>query len=190
MNNLLFFLRHAETMIDPTIKISEWELSEIGKEQAKELAHLEIFQNFNFIFSSPERKAIETIEPLAKKLGKEIMILDDLRELERDLGKYLDSREEYRKIVKMALENRDYNFNNWERASIALERFEKEIKKIDQQYQKSKILIVSHGLVLSLYFAKKRKVLNFVFDRWKKTGFCDYGIIKESKIIKDIAPLQ
>ena len=50
-----------------------------------------------------------------------------------------------------------------------------------------KILIVAHGGVINLYFAKIIGQLDKVFERISTNTFCDYGIIKNSKVIKDIA---
>ena len=81
----------------------------------------------------------------------------------------------------------DFTDHGWETANHALERFKKAIKEIDDKYENKKILICAHGTVMTLYFAYLQDKLKDLFSRWKGLGFCDYGIIKDNKIIKDIS---
>ncbi|KKM81833.1 hypothetical protein LCGC14_1325820 [marine sediment metagenome] len=184
--NMFIFLRHAETKVERTIKNSEWELTENGKKEASNLLNLEVITDIDIIITSDEDKAYHTALPLAEKLQKEIMRDKDLNEIMRDKGKFL-GKEDYLKTIKLCMENRDKSFNNWEAAGNALERFSKKIEEIDNKYSNKKILTVAHGVVINLYFAKMIDRLNNVYDRAMSNTFCDYGIIKDGKIIKDIA---
>ncbi|HEC39055.1 hypothetical protein LCGC14_0515540 [marine sediment metagenome] len=185
-NNMLIFLRHAKTKVDGTIKNSEWELTENGKKDALNLSNLELLIDVDIIITSDEDKTYYTSLPLSKKLGKEILRDKNLNEIMRDNGKFLES-EDYLKTIKLCMEHRDKSFNNWETAKNAIERFLKKIEEIDEKYNNKKILIVAHGVVINLYFATMIGRLNNVYDRAMSNTFCDYGIIKDGKIIKDIA---
>ena len=92
--------------------------------------------------------------------------------------------------MKLCMTNRKKSFNNWETANKALERFSNKIKEIDYENNDKKILIVSHGTVINLYFAKYLGKLEKVFERFQTNTFCDYGIVQNKKVIKDIAKLQ
>ena len=75
----------------------------------------------------------------------------------------------------------------WESAHNALTRFQKIIEEIDMKYSDKRILIVSHGIVLTLYFVKLLEIpSNEFFSRWKSLLFCDWGVVKEGKVIKDM----
>ena len=65
----------------------------------------------------------------------------------------------------------------------------KKIEEIDHDYNDKKILIVSHGTVINLYFAKILGKLENIFNRTQTNTFCDYGIIQNKVVIKDIAKL-
>ena len=185
-NNTFIFLRHSETKVDRNIKISQWILTEKGKKDALKLSQLKVFKDINIIITSNEEKAYQTATPLAEKLQKEIIRDENLNEILRDLGEFL-IKDEYSRIMKLCLEYRDQSFNNWETANHALERFSKRIQEIDLNYSYKKIVFVAHGGVINLYFAKILKQLNKVFERISTNTFCDYGIIQNSKVIKDIA---
>ena len=59
-NNTLIFLRHAKTKVDRTIKNSEWELTESGKQEASNLINLELLSDVDIIITSDEDKAYYT----------------------------------------------------------------------------------------------------------------------------------
>ena len=185
MNNTIYFLRHAETKVDKNMPISAWQLSENGIKQVEELSQTNIFNDIDVIISSAEEKAVQTAQPFVHKLGKEITRIPELNELDRDKGGFLE-KDEFDKTVKFCLTNRDKSINNWETANHALERFSKKIEKIDAHNENKKILIVAHGFVLNLYFAQLLHTLDRVFDRMQKSSYCDWGIVKDKKVIKDI----
>jgi broad specificity phosphatase PhoE len=188
-NNILIFLRHAETKIDEKLQNSEWLLTEKGEVDALNVAKSNDFDDIDIIIASTEEKAFKTIYPLAEKLKKKILREAELNEIMRDDGKFLETKD-YISTMKKCLVNRDQSFNNWETANNALARFSKKIKDIDYNYNNKKILIVSHGTVVNLYFAKLLGELVNVFNRAQTNTFCDYGIVQNMKVIKDIAKLK
>lgn len=186
MNNTFYFLRHGATQRDSNFPISQWKLSEKGIEQAKKLAEQDIFDEIDIIISSTEEKAHQTAKPIANKLKKEIIQIKEISELNRDNGGFMES-EEYEQAVKYSLEHLDKSVHNWETAIHALERFSKKIEEIDTQYEKKNILIVGHGFTINLYFAKLLQALNNVYERFNINSYGDWGIIKDQRVIKDIA---
>lgn len=186
MNNTFYFLRHGATQRDINLPISQWNLSEKGEEQARKLAQQGVFDEIDVIFSSSEEKAYQTAKPIADKLKKDIIQIKEISELNRDKGGFMEA-EEYEQAVKYTLEQLDKSVHNWETAIHALERFSKKIEEIDTQYTNRKILIVGHGFTINLYFAKLLGVLNHVYERFNANSYGDWGIVKDKKVIKDIA---
>lgn len=185
MNNTFYFLRHAETRVDKTLPVSKWTLSKNGMKQAQELAKRDVFDDVDIIISSDEEKAYQTAKTIAEKLGKSIVRIPELNEIDRDKGGFL-GKEEFDETVKFCLTNLDKSIRNWETANSALERFSKKIEEIDSRFENKKILIVSHGCVINLYFAKILNKLDKVFERWLRNSFCAWGVIKNNEVIKDI----
>lgn len=185
MHNTFFLLRHGKTKVDREISISEWELSPEGEEQAKRLADEGIFSEIDVVISSTETKAYQTAKPIADRVGKEIIQIKELSELDRDTGKFMQA-EEYEKAVKNCLEHPDQSVNNWETVSHALQRFSKKIDELDKEYENKKILVVGHGFTINAYFAKLLGTSN-VYERLSTNNFADWGVIKNHKVIKDIS---
>ncbi len=185
MNNELIFIRHAETKVDKNISIPEWDLTEDGYVHANDIKDIPEFQDVDILISSTENKSYLTIKPLADKLGKEIIKIEELGEVVRGDGETL-SLEEYNKMKKKLFEDFDFSKNGWESVNHALNRYSKAVKKIDEEYNHKKILICTHGTVMTLYFAKLQDKMNDLMNRRKTMDEEDWGIIKNGKIIKDI----
>ncbi len=186
MNNSFFFLRHALTIIDQDSPVVKWEIAKSGKEKMSKIASSGIFDDIDIIISSKEKKAIQTAAFVAERLGKKIDTYSDFNELGRE-GGYIEGKGEYEKQVRLILVEGCSEIKEWETAKSALNRIMKATDLIDNQHSNRKILVVSHGIILSLYFGY---ILNLrkeeYFDRWKRMEFCGWGIIKNKKVIKDI----
>lgn len=186
MNNTFYFLRHGETKKDMDVPISQWKLSEKGEEQARKLAQENIFNGVDIVVASAEEKAYQTAKPIADKLGKEIIQLKEISELNRDKGGYIEA-EKYEETIKLCLKELNSSSHNWETANHALERFSNKIEEIDKEYENKNILVVGHGFTINLYFAKLLNVLNKVYERFNTNNYGDWGIVRANKVIKDIA---
>lgn len=184
MKNTYYFLRHADTKKDSNLHATLWSLSELGVAQSVGIVESGLFDEIDLIVTSNELKAQQTAGPLATKLGLIIVINSDFREVER--GEKFLTQEEFEKLKKAKLEDLDCDFDGGETGRRALKRFEYGIKDLENNYHGKKILIVSHGTILSLYFAKVKNDFSGIFDRWQSLKFCALGVIKDNEVVKDI----
>ena len=182
MKQIQIFLRHAETKPYQNVPVEKWVLSEIGLVQCQQLLKIDDYKDLDAVYTSTEPKAILTVTPLAKHLGKEIIQLEGLCELFRG-GEFLTNME-YLEGVRHTLSYPERKWRDWETGLDALNRFQAALKLIESRMPK--ILIVSHGLVLSLYFAKLLGRDHQSFQRWKRLQFCDWGVVSNGTVIKDI----
>lgn len=185
MNNTLIFIRHAKTLVDKNISIEDWVLTDEGKKQAQELTESSTLDNADVLISSQEKKSYLTIAPLAKKLGKDIIELQELGEIKRP-GSEKITKEEYDEMKVKIFKDLDFTAHGWETANHALRRFKRAVDKIDKKYEEKTIIICAHGTVMTLYFAFLQNQLDNIFSRWHGLEFGAYGIIKNDKVIKDI----
>jgi 2,3-bisphosphoglycerate-dependent phosphoglycerate mutase len=184
-NNELIFIRHAKTKLDKEVPIADWDLTEEGYASVEKIKNIKEFQDVDILISSEEKKAFLTIKPLAKKFSKEIIKVKDLGEIKRGNAEEL-TKEEYDEMKVKVFQDLEFTDYGWETCNHALERFTNAVEEIDKRYDNKKILISSHGTVMTLYFAKLQNKLNNLMERWKSLGFCDYGIIKSGEVIRDI----
>lgn len=184
MNTTVIFLRHAHTQKDPAQNAAAWVLSDDGEKQAETFAHDPITQNIDVVISSNEEKSVLTATPVAQKLNKDILRVEGFNEVKR--GDAFLSDEEFEKEKRRQLEDWDHPAQGGETGNEALERFEDGLDKVINENEGKTILIISHGTILNLYFAKIAGEKEAIFDRWKQTGFCSYGIIENGEVVKDI----
>ncbi|MDO8528291.1 MAG: histidine phosphatase family protein [Nanoarchaeota archaeon] len=185
MENELIFIRHAKTKKDKDIPIEDWVLTEEGEKQAEEIANSGEFDDVEILISSNENKSYLTIKPLADKLNLEVIKVKDLGEIKRPDSERLTT-EEYEKVKKMIFKDLNFTKYGWETANNALNRFKNAVDEINQKYENKKILICSHGTVMTLYFAYLLNKLNDLMNRWKSLEFGSHGIVKNNKVVEDI----
>ena len=184
MTNTYIFIRHAETKKDPENISIDWNLTEKGFDQVAALCDLAEFQDADILLSSEEEKAYQTIKPLAEKLGKEITRLSYFNEQTRG-DKFL-SADEFGEYKRKTFADSGYVAEGGESAEQALERFKEGLSRLDSKYSNKKIVLASHGTILSLFFNKLTGKQREGYSRWQKLGFCDWGIMEDDKVIKDI----
>jgi len=186
MNNDLIFIRHAQTNVDKSVNIIDWDLTEKGYEDSENVKDIPEMQDADILISSNEKKAYLTIKPLADKLGKDIIQIKELGEIFRgDAGGSM-TKEEYDEMKRKIFADFDFSDHNWETVNHALARFRTAVEDIDNKYEGKKILISAHGTVLSLYFCYLLDKMDELMVRWKGLGFCDLGIVKDGKGVRDI----
>lgn len=84
----LLLIRHALPLRSEPGQGSDPDLSEDGIEQAKRLPDALARFPVSRLVSSPQRRAIQTAQPVADHLGLDIAIDERLAEYDRDLGHY------------------------------------------------------------------------------------------------------
>ena len=68
-------------------------LSELGRQQAAQVAARLAAERIDAIYTSPLRRAVETAEPLARTLGLEPAIQDEVAEFDRGASRYIPMEE-------------------------------------------------------------------------------------------------
>lgn len=184
MKTKVIFLRHAHTQKDQNKNAKTWILSEEGKKQAQDFVLDPIVKSIDVIYSSDEEKSVLTATPVAEKLGKKITRIAGFDEVKR--GDRFLSDEEFKKEKQLQLEDWNHQAQGGETGNEAIARFEKSLSEIVERHPGETILVISHGTVLNLYFAKITNSKDQIFYRWQQTKFCSYGIVEDGKVTKDI----
>ncbi len=81
----IFWVRHGENWANLTKEFScrkiDYSLTERGRLQAKQTADYFSTQQIAAVYSSPLKRALQTAGPIAKRLGLEVRVLEEFREL-------------------------------------------------------------------------------------------------------------
>ncbi|MFX1560785.1 MAG: histidine phosphatase family protein [Promethearchaeota archaeon] len=185
MTNSLYFLKHAETKVDLSIPARDWSITEEGVRLTRELAESGKLSVVDGIIHSSEDKAKQTAEIFAEGLDVQMYQLSGFDELAREHeGKLTD--EEYRDKVRRTLSDLERNVPGWESGASALKRFEDAVRKVDIMFHRKNVLIVTHGIVLTLYFNKLKGFESIAYERWSQLRFLAWGLVREDRVLVDI----
>lgn len=179
--NTFYLLRHGKVNINPNKPANEWALSSEGINETRRLVKERTLTDVDFFYSSEEEKAYHTAKIIADSTGKKVGVLSNFNELNRK-----SFLENYKSAVEKAFSNINESKNNWESCLSALKRFRKGMELINRRHENKRILIVSHGIVLTLYFAILKGDMSNLFSRWKRMRFLSYGVVENAAVVKDI----
>jgi len=185
MSNSIYLLRHAETKIDRRKSVRNWDLTEAGRISSMELAKSQVFSKIEGIVHSSENKAKETADFIANETGAETYVLDEFDELKRNHKGFL-TNEEYRARVREALTNWEQPVQDWESGEDALARFMDGVRRTNMMFHNKNILVVSHGLVLTLCFSALTHFRKIAYERWAQLKFLSWGLVRDDKVLIDI----
>ena len=147
----LFLVRHGQSAGNAEGRFgghSATPLSELGQEQARLTANALAKENINAVYSSDLLRAVQTAEPLAKKLGLEIITSAALRERNVGVleGLTFDESKEAHPNDYYALVNRNIHHVITEGESYRnlLNRITAELRDILRRHRGERIAIFTH----------------------------------------------
>ncbi len=173
----VYFISHPEVVVDRSIPIPEWDLSDKGRQRLEILVAQPWIATIGVVFSSEERKARTAAERIAGELGLEVGSLAELGEMDRSATGMLE-QDEFDRVVDQFFATPGESVRGWETAVAAQERIIGAVERVlDQAPAETNIAIVSHGgvgtlLLTHLKGASIRRVEDqpgqghyFAFDR-------------------------
>jgi len=181
----MYLLRHAETTIDLTRPVRDWDITDAGRRSTLELSKSQVFSKMDGIIHSSESKARQTADIIADELQVQTYELPELDELRRDHKTPLTNKE-YRARVLQTLVDWEKNVPDWESGEDALSRFLEGIRRINLMFDNKDILVVSHGIILTLYFSALTHFWNIAYERWAQLKFLSWGLVRGDRVLIDI----
>jgi len=182
----VYLLRHASTQYNSEKSPSEWVLSPEGEKQAENIIKQNLIPKVEKIICSTELKTRLTINYYAEYY--KLPIYKDLRfnEVGSDhLPIDLTLFQQFRKQCFMDFDLH-LSINDNESFKKAYYRFKARITDLMKSGHNS-ILIVTHGCILSIFFAMLSDISNngeLMYNNWQNLPFCALGIIEDEKLIK------
>lgn len=158
MPTTIYLIRHAHAVRTPEGKRT---LSDAGRAAAERLAALLARRPIVALYSSPSRRARQTLKPLARALGLEVIELEDLRE--RQLGNVPDAERDAAMAITWA--NPDYAFPGGESNATAQQRGITAIQTLAHRHAGQHIAVSTHGALLALILQRFDSSVNFAFQQ-------------------------
>jgi broad specificity phosphatase PhoE len=147
----LFYVSHPQVKIDPDIPVPNWSLSDLGRTRAEAAARSSTLASVRSIYTSTERKAIETAEIFAAALNLTVSIRDGLHENDRSSTGFVPPHE-FEKLADAFFANPHDSIRGWERAIDAQIRIVAAIANIIAQAPDGDTIVTGHGGVGTLLY--------------------------------------
>ncbi|CEO25530.1 histidine phosphatase family protein [Paraclostridium sordellii] len=157
--NKIYFVRHAKPDFSVHDDLTR-PLTDKGIIDSKNICKFLKEKSINKIYSSPYKRAIDTIKELAQNLSIKIEVVDDFRE--RKISNIWI--EDFNKFSKSQWENFEYKLNDGESLNEVQSRNIKALHKILNENSNQNIVIGTHGTALSTiinYYDKTFDYLSF-----------------------------
>ena len=163
----IWWVRHAQSRVDPAAAPDTWPLTDVGREATKQLAHRIGWDQVAFIGSSHELKAQQTATVLAEVGQVPWLVVPGLEELR---APWFDSPTDLTAAFTGYLANRGgAGFESW---TAAAERIRSAAEwALDEAHPKVPVL-VSHGRILSVFF-NEVSAEPFLATHWQRLRFPD-----------------
>lgn len=166
----IFLVRHCEAEGQPP----ESPLTEKGFKQAIKLAVFFDNVKVDRIISSPYKRAIQTVQPLANQLNVEIEMNNQLKE--RVLS--TDSLSDWMEKLRETFDDRSLKFEGGESSEDAANRIVEVIESVLKSEFENTV-VITHGNLMALLLNHYDKQFNF--DGWKNLSNPDVYLLKSHK---------
>lgn len=144
------YLTHPEVAVDPTVPVPDWGLSEIGRSRANNGLLEPWAPDIRQVFSSCERKAIETAEVFATRYDLDVRPIDAMHENDRSATGFLPP-DEFEQVADQFFSTPETSIRGWERALDAQCRIVDAVKAVVSGVPTNDaVLIAGHGGVGTL----------------------------------------
>ena len=162
---IIYFVRHAHSTYTPDEMGRP--LSEQGLRDADMLTELLANEEIDLVIASPYKRAIQTVEGVAKRIGREVRIYSDFRE--RLLS--VKPVENFNEAISKAWIDPSFSFPGGESNVEAQKRGVEATLKVLTQFEGERIVIGTHGnlMVLIMQYFDER----FDFSFWQQLAMPD-----------------
>lgn len=149
----LILIKHSLPLIEPGVPPEEWRLSEDGKRRAVSLARVLAAMKVGSLYSSDERKAIETATIISGRIGRPLNVDPGFKEhIRRDVP-FLGNAE-WRASVLNAINHPSDLVLGSETVEEAWRRFSNALASVEPVAPLGDMIVVSHGTVISMFVAR------------------------------------
>lgn len=149
MKTFIYMVRHGES---PKTEGNERTrgLTDKGRSDSRIITELLKEEGIDTFVSSPYRRAVLTIEEVARFLGKEILVFEELKEIVFSSDDKIMSDKELYPLVKKMFSDPDFSLPGGESITICHNRVIPIMKKILNENKGRKIAIGTHGAVMTM----------------------------------------
>ncbi len=151
------FITHPDVQVDPATPVPAWHLSPRGIHRATLMLAQAWVPGLASLFSSAERKAIDTAAILAAHTGLDVTVAPALGENDRASTGYLPGPE-FEAMADAFFARPEESVRGWERAADAQARIVAAVEAVLALAPPGDVAIIAHGAVGALLLCRLKGV--------------------------------
>jgi len=190
MTNVVRYLTHPQVNIDPSIPVPSWGLSDFGRARMTAVTSTKRLSGTTQVISSGERKAIETAEIIAAKLGVDVEVREAMHENDRSATGFLVP-DEFEAVANQFFAHPHISVRGWERAVDAQLRIVREVEHVLARNRPGDVLFVGHGGVGTLLYCHYSGLaIDRAHDQPAGGGCCFTFIVEGRRVLHSWCRLE
>lgn len=146
MSTTVYLVRHAQAQPLPEIPEPDWALSSRGAEQAVLLVPILTRLGIHRLYSSPFRRAVDTVTPFARAADLELQIEQGLRE--RTLSSAWIG--DFRDVWHRSWNDLSYALEGGESGAVCRDRMVAAVRRLTDRHAGETLALASHGYSIGL----------------------------------------
>lgn len=148
MSTFVYMVRHGESPKEGNDRTRG--LTEKGYLDAKRVTDILKDQEIDVVVSSPYIRSILTVEQLAQQRGEEVLVFEDLKERIFSLRNNRVSDKELNPLLEKSFSKSHFSLEGGESNADCQKRAIKVLKELLRTFRDKKIVIGTHGAVMTL----------------------------------------
>ncbi|MCJ8010871.1 histidine phosphatase family protein [Paenibacillus sp. KQZ6P-2] len=185
LQTVVYMVRHAESQYVPGLE-RERGLSDRGCEDALKVKDIFRSEIIDVFFSSAYRRALQTLEAVAREAGRGITLIEDLRERTLASDDFHVPSEDFFSCKKRLYEDFEYALPGGESSSEAQSRGVQAFLRLLDAHQNNTIVVGTHGDIMTLIMNYFDPAYDFEF--WRSTSMPDiYKLTFETNRLIEVA---
>ncbi|QPQ30601.1 histidine phosphatase family protein [Lysinibacillus sp. JNUCC 51] len=167
MKTFIYMVRHGDSPKDGNERTRE--LTEKGRIDAQRITDILQKEGIDIVISSPYSRSILTVQKVAEQIEKEVIVFEDLKEQTFIAGDKRISDKELYPLLEKSFSDPTYALAGGESNADCQKRAIKVLKGLLNTYQGQKVVIGTHGAVMTLMmeFYDSKYDLNFLLQTTK-----------------------
>lgn len=148
MSTFVYMVRHGESPKEGNDRTRG--LTEKGYLDAKRVTEVLGDKEIDVVASSPYIRSILTVEQLAQQIGEEVLVFEDLKERIFSSGNNRVSDKELVPLLEKSFSESNFSLEGGESNADCQKRAIKVLKELLETFRDKKIVIGTHGAVMTL----------------------------------------
>jgi broad specificity phosphatase PhoE len=145
----MYVVTLPEVRVEPDVPVPQWGLSALGRHRLRGLLQLAWVDQLRMVFSSDERKALDTAEALADRTGLTVAVDRELGENDRSSTGFLPAAE-FEALADRFFAEPAQSVRGWETALQAQRRVVAAVGRCLARSGDGDVAVVTHGAVGTL----------------------------------------